>query len=72
MYTITRFLRNGTCELTGKTGESVEVSASNGSLSAAVLSFPALAQLLRLHAKQHEKANGGAAIQKKTASPSSE
>lgn len=70
MYTITKYLKSGTCELTGKTGEAIEVTASNGSLSKAILSMPALGQLLRLHAKQHEKTNGTESRPAKTAANS--
>ena len=58
MYTISKYFRKAACELSGKECECVAVTAADGSLSNAVLSLTALGQLLRLHAKQHEKSNG--------------
>ncbi len=46
------------CELSGKTGEAVEISTGDGAIRHAVISLPELAKLLRFRHRQAEKQSG--------------
>ena len=46
------------CDYSGKTGEAVEISTSDGTIKHAVICIPELAKLLRFRHRQHEKQNG--------------
>ncbi len=60
---IHRFLPQGECDWSGKSGESVEISAGDGSINQAVISIPQLTNLLRFRHRQGDKhqANGTSA-----------
>lgn len=55
MLTIHTFLTEAECELSGRTGEAVEISAVDGSIRHAVISLRELAKLLRFRHRQEEK-----------------
>ena len=50
------------CEYSGKTGEAVEISTSDGTIQHAVICIAELTKLLRFRHRQHEKQNGNGKI----------
>ena len=52
------FHTDAQCEYSGKTGEAVEISTSDGTIQHAVVCIPELTKLLRFRHRQHEKQNG--------------
>lgn len=50
------------CEYSGKTGEAVEVSSSDGTIQHAVICIAELTKLLRFRHRQHEKQNGNGKV----------
>ena len=57
MIQIHELLPQAACELSGKTGEAVEISTANGSIRHAVISLPELAKLLRFRFRQQQQQN---------------
>ena len=58
MFQIHSFLPEAECEYTGRTGEAVEVSADDGTISHAVISLSQLTKLLRFRHRQRAKQDG--------------
>ena len=50
-----RFLPQGECDWSGKSGESVEISSGDCSINHAVISIPQLTNLLRFRHRQGDK-----------------
>lgn len=57
---VSNYLPETTCDLSGKTGEAIEVSFEDGTIVNAVVCFAEFQKLVRFRHKQAAKANGGA------------
>lgn len=55
MIQIHAFLPEAQCEYSRKTGEAVEISATDGSIRKAIVSMPELAKMLRFRYAQQQK-----------------
>lgn len=60
MIQIHSFKPEAECELSGKTGEVVEISTDDGTIEHAVISIRELTKLLRFRQRQEAKHNGHA------------
>ena len=56
------FHADAECEYSGKTGEAVEISTSDGTIQHAVICMAELTKLLRFRHRQHEKQNGNGKV----------
>jgi len=52
---VSNFFPEGTCDWSGKTGEAIEVSLDDGSITKAVVCFSEFQKLLRFRHKQDSK-----------------
>lgn len=56
------FHTDAECEYSGKSGEAVEISTSDGTIQHAVICMAELTKLLRFRHRQHEKQNGNGKV----------